>query len=198
MARALRFCFYAMLRPGEFQKACRQDLVLPCDLCRTDADPRLYLSVVLPKTRLTGARKQYARADDLETARLWAFLAGDAEPQGKLWSASPTAFRTRWNLLCKEFQVPFNEVSGITPASLRAGGATALYEATEDMELVRHRGRWATVKTVEIYVQEVGGERFLASLDASVRRKIADAARDERELLYATIGDPVCEDHPRA
>jgi len=55
------------------------------------------------------------------------------------------------------------------------------------MELVRHRGRWTAAKTVEVYVQEVGGERFLASLVESARCKIAAAAREERGLLLNTI-----------
>jgi len=55
------------------------------------------------------------------------------------------------------------------------------------MELVRHRGRWTAAKTVEVYVQEVGGDRFLASLDESTRCKIAAAARGERGLLLSTM-----------
>ena len=83
--------------------------------------------------------------------------------------------------------VPFSETSGVTPGSLRGGGATALYEPTEDIELVRHRGRWQSAKMVEIYVQEVGGHRFFASLAEPTRRRITHLANCQEVAHGKTV-----------
>ena len=58
-----------------------------------------------------------------------------------------------------------------------------MYESTEDIELVRHRGRWQSAKMVEIYVQEVGGHRFFASLAEPTRRRITHLASCQ-EVAY--------------
>jgi len=187
-AAALRLCFYALLRPGEFLKALRKHLVLPSDLCRDPSrDSRVYLNIAAPKTRSSGARQQHARSDDILTQRLWQFLADGAAPDEKLWTSSPAVFRTKWNRICRHLHIPFNEVSGVTPASLRGGGASALYEYAEDTELVRHRGRWTSSKMVEIYIQEVGGHQFFSSLPVQVRSQIAALALREQEIGIATL-----------
>ena len=61
---------------------------------------------------------------------------------------------------------------GLTPASLRAGGATAHFEIFEDIERLRRRARWSVAQTAEIYVQEVAPYEYLASLSQSRRGKI--------------------------
>ena len=96
-------------------------------------------------------------------------------------------FRARWNVLCRSLGIPHNTVSGVTPGSLRGGGASALYDATEDIELVRHRGRWSSSKMVEIYVQEVGGHLFLASLPQVVRTRLLELAALEHEAVELAL-----------
>lgn len=46
------------------------------------------------------------------------------------------------------------EMRGFDLASLRPGGATLLLR-TEDLELIRRRGRWLSSRVMEIYLQEV-------------------------------------------
>ena len=62
-----------------------------------------------------------------------------------------------------------------------------LFEATENMDLVRRRGRWAQHRSAEIYVQEVGGHRFFASLDPRVRQRIFDLAALAPGLVDMTV-----------
>ena len=187
-AAGLRHCFYGMLRPAEFLKARRKDLVLAPDLCRDPyTDLRMFLGIVSTKTRTSGARHQHARSDDRHTAWLWSFLASGAAPEEPLWSLGSAVFRARWNVLCRSLKIPHNTVSGVTPGSLRGGGASALYDTTEDIELVRHRGRWSSAKMVEIYVQEVGGHLFLASLPQVVRERLFELAALEHEALELAL-----------
>ena len=66
-------------------------------------------------------------------------------------------------------------------AGLRGGGATFLYEETEDPILTQRRGRWENTKNMDIYVQELQAGRYLAGLRPRTRRTIhllADAAPD--------------------
>ena len=53
--------------------------------------------------------------------------------------------------------------------SLRAGGATWLLERSENLELVRRRGRWISSKSVEIYIQESSSAQFVPLLDPAVK-----------------------------
>ena len=61
---------------------------------------------------------------------------------------------------------------GATPGVLRRSGATYLYLETEDIGKVQWRGRWARLKTVEFYLQEVGAQLLLARLPAASRERI--------------------------
>ena len=86
---------------------------------------------------------------------LAARVFGGLPPSARLWSLSPAAFRKRWDLVCEALGVVSKQGDGLTPASLRAGGATAHFEIFEDIERLRRRARWSAAQTAEIYVQEV-------------------------------------------
>ena len=60
----------------------------------------------------------------------------------------------------------------LPPGSCGALGATYLYLETEDIGKVQWRGRWARLKTVEFYLQEVGAQLLLARLPAASRERI--------------------------
>ena len=105
-----------------------------------------------------------------------------------LWPGSPAAFRARWNAVCWYLEVPCTEFTGVTPASLRGGGASALYEVTEDAELVRRRGRGHQLRSAEIYIQEVGGHEFLAHLPERVRNRVLDLHSIAGALLLDAVG----------
>jgi integrase len=187
-AACLRLCFFAMLRPAELLGAKRRNLVLPPDLLRDPyKDPRVFLRITAPKTQNSGARQQFGRSDDWMTTWLWIALSLDAPPETPLWEGAPALFRARWNALCRRMKIPFNTVSGVTPGSLRAGGASALYEASENLELVRHRGRWGSSKMAEIYIQEVGGHQFLAGLAPEARHYIHWLASQEEQVFQLSL-----------
>ena len=61
---------------------------------------------------------------------------------------------------------------GYDLASLRPGGATHLLNITEDAELVKRRGRWATTKVMNIYLQEIAVATGLEKLTPETRSKV--------------------------
>ena len=187
-AACVRLGFFGIHRPGEILSATRGDLTLPSDLFRSvEQDCRCYLKVRAPKTRHAGARQQYGRCDDLDTTRLWLLLADGADVKERLWSGSDTKFRVKWNQVCATLMVPSSEAEGVTPGSLRGGGASWLYESSEDIELVRHRGRWGSHKMCEIYIQEVGSQTFLVHLPPAAREAIFQRARLVEEAVHLAI-----------
>eukprot|EP00972_Heterocapsa_arctica_P088322 13025266-Heterocapsa_arctica.AAC.1 len=64
-------------------------------------------------------------------------------------------FRSLFDQLVAFFGVPTKDRIGITPGSLRPGGATHLYKHADVPEKVRYRGRWKSRTVFEIYIQEV-------------------------------------------
>ena len=60
----------------------------------------------------------------------------------------------------------------MTPSCLRGGGATAFYEATENLPLLQERARWKRLETLQIYVQEVAPAEFLMRLPVHTRERI--------------------------
>ena len=86
--------------------------------------------------------------------------------------------------------VPHSRASkGATPAVLRGSGATHLYLATEDVQLIAWRGRWTKLKTVEFYLQEVAAQLILQSLPSLARSRIAFLSDNARPLLCRVISD---------
>ncbi len=66
---------------------------------------------------------------------------------------------------------------GLTPASLRAGGATYWYRVRDDADWVRYRGRWSNQRMLEIYIQEVAADDFL--------QQMSPAALDKARMFAA-------------
>ncbi len=84
----------------------------------------------------------------------------------------------------------------MTPASLRAGGATAYFDLLEDPAWLRLRGRWANLSTVEIYVQEVVPWLVLASLGAPCRHRLdilSQLLRPAVAFTVAALAAGTCE-----
>ena len=115
-------------------------------------------------------------------------LLGDLLPSQRIWPASPAAFRKRWDAVARALRIPFKQGSGVTPASLRGGGATAFYELTEDADRLRRRARWATVQSAEIYIQEVAPYEFLASLSRNTREHIFRVADGFEAQMLKFLG----------
>ena len=67
--------------------------------------------------------------------------------------------------------------------SCRPGGATGLLRATDNPESVRFRGRWASSRMLEVYVQEVGAVSLLPALSVEERERVRVLAAAAPALL---------------
>ena len=172
-AGGLALSFGALLRPGEFLGAKRCDLMLPADVGYSQRFA--LLSIPEPKTRFTVARHQCAKLDVPDMLEVVVLAFRHLPWDHALWPMSGQTFRTRFRQVLQRIGVG-SVLPGTSkvcdPGSLRAGGATWLLHSCEDAELVRRRGRWATAKTAEIYIQEVGALQYMMKLSSKQREHV--------------------------
>ncbi|CAE7319659.1 unnamed protein product, partial [Symbiodinium microadriaticum] len=124
-AAAAAAIFYGIARPGEVLRALRKHLLTPEDLL----DPShgwIYLRISKPKSRIK-----------LGEAAVLPFLQqvwGDLRPGERLYPGSPAVYRRRWDRLLTVLGIP--EGHGLTPASLRGGGAISAFHKVVVMEFL--------------------------------------------------------------
>ena len=163
-----------LLRIGETLSALRQDLVLP-----DDAAPGtrfLLLQIRQPKTRGRAARHQAARVDPVDIVQLVSCFLGPLPSAAKLWPFSDGVLRRRFRTILMRLGLHHRGEVSFELASLRPGGATWMLQQTENVELVRRRGRWLSSRVMEIYLQEIAAVTCVPRLPAEVRTKVEQLA----------------------
>lgn len=156
------------LRPGETMSLTVGDVHVAGDTG--------FLVIQEPKTRKRSARKQYVRVWEAELMEVLAALAAGAGLRARVCPLSLEAFRKRMAAITRQLDLPTGQFVGFTPASLRSGRATQLYEFWERQgmpaaELARRLLRHDVVKTTDRYVQEVVAATL--HLPALAERKVA-------------------------
>ena len=171
---ALLLGFHGLLRPGEFLKLRRRDLILPRDLLTST--PIAYVRILGSKTKRF-LQRQHAKISDVLAVRFLEALYGSAPRAEPLFNCSPAVFRRRWNCLFQHLGVPTGDnEQGVTPKCLRGSGATWLYQLTEDIGRIQWRGRWQQRRTLEHYLQDVAGQLLLTDLTESQRSAVLELA----------------------
>ena len=178
---ALLLGFHGLLRPGEFLKLRRRDLILPSDLLTST--PIAYVRILGSKTRRF-LQRQHAKVSDALAVQFLEALFGSTPRSEFLFDCSPNVFRRRWDCLFRHLGVPTGDNErGITPKCLRGSGATWLYQLTEDIGRIQWRGRWQQRRTLEHYLQDVAGQFLLTDLTASQRSAVLELAPFASTLL---------------
>jgi hypothetical protein len=177
--------FLCMLHPSEFIALRRRDLVLPADAMSSDRIA--YIHIRNPKTARF-ARRQHCRLEDRLVLRFLEAAFGETPLDSRLYPGTANTYRSQWNAVMGKLGVPFKrDLRGATPGVLRGSGATYLYLETEDLGKVAWRGRWAKLKTVEFYLQEVAAQLLLQQLSATSRERIRMLRLWARQLLLLRI-----------
>ena len=174
----------ALLRIGEVLDAFRKDLVLPSDVGFTI--DYVLLKICEPKTRYRAARHQAGKLEQIDLIEVVRIGFEGLMPNDKLWNMSGSTLRARLTSLLKALALP--HLTGHVPkvltlASFRPGGATHLITVSESAELVRRRGRWASFKTMEMYLQEVAASTYLNDVSSIARENVLLALRNFPELM---------------
>jgi hypothetical protein len=153
--------FLGLLRPGELHHLQGQDIIFPSHFSRFN---HMFLAIRSPKNRCICARREHVRIDDLEVLPLFRSIKNVLQPSDQIFAGTQREFRNCFEQLCMYFDIRCNDTNGLAPASLRAGGATFLYQQCDQPEVVRFRGRWSNNRMLEIYIQEVTANTFADTL----------------------------------
>ena len=166
-----------LLRIGEATAMLRTNLVLPQDVLFSQG--HILARIEEPKTRMRMARHQAARLEQADLVQLVGIAFSDLAPQEKLWPFSPQTLRRRFDLVLERLGISTERRKHrpLDLGSFRPGGATHLLTQTENSELVRRRGRWASHRVMEIYIQEVTACTFFPSLPLETRQRVLMVAQ---------------------
>ena len=183
VAVMLVFMFAGLMRPGEAVMVSRSDVVLPSDLVAEELV--VFIRIARHKT-VRKAGRQHAVIRDPEAVRFLERALHRLDGEVRIFAFSPPTFRKRWDAVCGHIGVVSGGL-GFTPASLRAGGATHLYQrgvpVSEIRWLLRHAGDSSTAH----YIQEAAAALAAASLP---RDRVAILARASRALLRSASSIP--------
>ena len=162
--------YAGMLHPAEFIDLERRDLMLPADTCYTTRD--LYIHLRNPKTARF-ARQQHVKICDPEILHFAVRVFSEFPLREKLYGATISAYRGQWNCIMGRLGIPYRQTQrGMTPGTLRGSGATRMYLDTENIPLILWRGRWARLRTLEFYLQEVAAQVFTHSLSQQSQQMV--------------------------
>ena len=166
--------FEGICRPGEPLNATRGDLLLARDLV-VENPASVFLRICNPKGRRRGiGAVQHCKIVNLQTSRYLDFAFGQLTSGTKLYAGSHSSYRKRWDEILKFLRVPPS--TGLTPASLRSGGAIAAYRNDEEIARLLWKMRLRNIDTLQHYLQEVGAVSCFAELPSVSKGRIQDAA----------------------
>ena len=166
--------FEGLCRPGEALGALREDVLLPSDLLSEQMD-RAYLRIKKPKSRLRGlGLVQHATISHPLAVKFLERVLKQLPLKQRVYPGSPVTFRRRWDLLLQKLSVPYN--LGLTPASMRGGGAVRCYREIEDINRLLWRMRLKNLETLQHYLQEVGAEAVTMQLSVQSRNAVFAAS----------------------
>ncbi len=169
-AGIVTLAFEGITRPGEALRAFRTDLLLPRDLI-FESDDAVYLQIRSPKGRRRGLGTiQHAKILGYAIAQFLDRVFGGLKADEALYPAAPASFRRRWDFILSLLKIPTS--IGLTPASLRAGGAIRAYRQNEDLGRLMWRMRLKQAETLQHYLQEVAAISILGELPEVSQRRI--------------------------
>ena len=138
-----------LLRPVEAVNLRGRDVVLP-SLLVSALENKTILSIKKPKNRRSLGIEQVSQVDDALSTRWLRWLVDGLPPELKSFSGSTATFRKLFSECCTELGIAHLK---LTPASLRAGGATHQFVGGMETGRLRILGRWRCLKSLDHYVQ---------------------------------------------
>ena len=176
--------FEGIARISEVLRATRADLVLPSDQF-SSLFGSAFLRVLNPKTKRRGkGRVQHLKLHEKHAIAFLERTFAALDPSLCLFPLSAAAFRTRWEQILDELEMP--RQLRPTPASIRGGGAIVAYQKGEPIQDIMWRMRVQSQTTLEHYLQEMAADSIMTRLPETSKHRIKSAA-----LLF-----PLLIEHP--
>ena len=162
----IRVGFFALLRPGELLKLRVGDILFPSVM---EGAGIAVLAIRDAKNRLYMGRYQFATLKDFPTVQWLRWLCKHLPSTCKLWPSSGVKFRNIFNWVVSSLDLQRFRFS---PAGLRSGGTTHCFLSGVSVDNLKFAGRWATERTLNVYIQEAMAQLIWISL-----------TEDERQML---------------
>lgn len=176
MAFAVILAFDCLLRIGELT-GLRVDDIGGLDEKGVTDDVGLRLR----KTK-TGTNK-FVKVRKQETKKLLAQFLQQRKQGQKLFDFDPPALRSAFGRVCTSIGLD----SSYVPHSLRHGGATELFEQTDDLHLVMVVGRWAVEASARSYIQDARALLLAKEVPVSTARLAKALAADILRALECAV-----------
>ena len=193
-AAVFAMSFGMLLRIGEVLEATRADLILPSDIDFTNSFALLRIKE--PKTRYRAARHQSGRLDQPDLLEIVRIGFGRLKPNERLWPLSGATLRSRLMKILAKLDLPTENHQQPKPmslASFRPGGATYMMTVCDNAEQIRRKGRWASQRIMEIYLQEVMASTYLNQISEESKQKILLGMKTFPQLLAEVIRLDACQ-----
>jgi len=184
-ATVLIICFHCLLRPDEVLNMAWQDVAsVLIDFLTWYPTVSDIVGVRKPKMRKAPqARHQFVVVEDTYVAAWLHWLTAELSAEELKLKIFPGGYPAFYNLFQKMIKLLGLNSLGLSPGSLRAGGATHHYLTFQDVPRLRRRGRWRQEATLEHYVQEAVCALQLQSLDPYTLQKLQKMVAIAQQLL---------------
>ena len=152
--------FFGLLRPAEICAIRLEDVSLPSSWSL--AGLFAVIRACSPKNARQMGRQQFTEIRQADTIN-WLSWVVHRRPQAtsRLWPGETSTFRTMFRNLCQRLNLGSLRLS---PASLRAGGATWMLDGKEEVSRIRFLGRWFNLRSLEHYLQVARAQQIAISL----------------------------------
>ena len=132
----------------------------------------LLLLIDNPKNKRLFARRCHVRIAEpliVEAVSRW---VEDNQKDRRACAGTSAQWRAMWHELMAFIDISSKQGIGCTLSSFRGGGATHCYLTGMSLSDIAWTSRWASQRTLEIYIQEVAALLSLAALTGSSRERI--------------------------
>ncbi|CAL1130725.1 unnamed protein product [Cladocopium goreaui] len=157
LSALLMLGFFGLLRPGEMFKLHSRHVTLPNSL-----------SLGGPFAVVMLEQFTVVHHPDAINWLSWLTLTS-VKTRKALWPSSPNKFRVMFKELCEKLGINGMKLS---PASLRAGGATWMMDEGMEISKIRFLGRWSNLRSLEHYLQVARAQQIALTLEPEAVRRL--------------------------
>ena len=165
---ALRVGWWSLLRPKELFGLKRGHLRLP-SVSSFGGLRVAVLTIVNPKNKAFMGRLQVRMMRDEDSLAWLGWHCASLETADLLWPYSRQLFVKLLRDALRFFDL---EHLGLTPGSLRAGGATHMLETGVPVQNIKYAGGWASDRSLASYLQEAEAANTLLSMTDPQSRRL--------------------------
>lgn len=159
--------FYGLLRPGELLGLKASDAVPPNSWSL--GNDFAVIRLERPKNSRQMGVQQYVEIRHPDAINWLSWLKNERPTNAALWDSTANRFRNMFRKICQELGIHSLHLS---PASLRAGGATWLVDEGTEIGKVRFLGRWANLRSLEHYIQVARAQQISLLLPQATAHRL--------------------------